>query len=375
MKILNTSFLVPLFLLSSLLQLSATHLAGGWISYQRLGGDTFLFDLTLYRVCSETEPFDDPAYLGVYDTAGSLVQLIVIANSGEIILSQNQNTCSPFPNSDCISMSSYSKAVILPPIAGGYIVTYQRCCLDTLTNLPDTMDQGITLYTIITETAHTLHNNSPHFNLYPNEVICVNQPHTFDLSASDADLNDTLAYFLSAPLAGASALNPQPAPPLPPPYSAIEFNPGFVSNLPLGTSSLYQLAPYSGQLLVQPDTSGTFLATASVADFRNGQILGAYQFVFRITVGDFSVATEEPVVNVLDIYPNPVSELLRFHISSSSTDHYIAIASSDGRMSKVLNANDVSVNGEINVNDLPAGFYFITIRSKDEIWQGKFVKK
>ena len=78
-------------------QLLATHLVGGGLTYRyiRETENTVTYDLTLfvYRDCRPgTEPFDNPAFISIYDGLGQLrYALVNLRFAGEVVLDRPLN--------------------------------------------------------------------------------------------------------------------------------------------------------------------------------------------------------------------------------------------------------------------------------------------
>ena len=58
---------------------SATHIVGGEIYYTCLGNNDYKITLKLYRDCFNGQaPFDAPAYIGIYNSGGGLVNTLSV---------------------------------------------------------------------------------------------------------------------------------------------------------------------------------------------------------------------------------------------------------------------------------------------------------
>ncbi|HRD39225.1 MAG TPA: hypothetical protein PLC65_11380, partial [Bacteroidia bacterium] len=56
------------------LQTKATHIVGGEIYYDYLGGNNYKVTLRVYRDCfNGLAPFDNPAFLTVYDASSNVI--------------------------------------------------------------------------------------------------------------------------------------------------------------------------------------------------------------------------------------------------------------------------------------------------------------
>lgn len=266
----------------------ASHIVGGDIYYDHLGGNSYRINLTLYRDCASSgAQFDDPLYLTIfYGNSNLTYQTIMLAFPG----SQNvpvvfNNPCATAPSGICIEKATYTTVVSLPPVQGGYTVSYQRCCRGpNVTNLQIPEDTGLTLTTHIpgSETGFTV-NSSPRFTNYPPIVICNNDDLIFNHSATDPD-GDQLVYSLVTPYHGGSSSDPQPNPIPAPPYSNVIWQPGYSANNPLGPGATIQIDPVTGVLTASPNLQGLFVVGICVQEYRNGVLIGrtVRDFLFRV---------------------------------------------------------------------------------------------
>lgn len=112
--------------------------------------------------------------------AGTLVYNLEIDFHDSIVSSvetESYNACFMAPLGLCVEEAIYVGTVSLPPIAGGYTLTYQRCCRNfSIVNVPTGTDVGITLTTDIPGTELTTINANPEFATHPPLVVCLNAP-------------------------------------------------------------------------------------------------------------------------------------------------------------------------------------------------------
>ena len=252
----------------------ATHIVGGELYYEYLGNDEYEIRLTVYRDCFYgVPPFDEPAYVGVWDANNNLVTTLYLYTNGDsaTVPPIINSPCFIPPTNVCYRVANYRINVTLPPIPGGYQLTYQRCCRNqTILNIVSPLSTGATFYASIPE--NPIPNSNPVFNALPPPFICSGLPFVFDHSATDID-GDSLAYEICTPFEGASQQDPQPLPQnFPPPYNQVTYqNPFNLSNL-LGGSPL-SIDSQTGELTATPNTIGQFVIGICCKEYRNGVLL------------------------------------------------------------------------------------------------------
>jgi hypothetical protein len=264
---------------------SATHIVGGNIHYEYLGNDEYLIQLYVYRDCaSSSTDFDDPAAVGVFDSNGNLVENIEIPISDAVISDvpvDTGNPCLDPPDGICVKEAIYTATVFLPPIPGGYTLAYQRCCRNTtLVNCESNDDLGSTFFAEIPGSGD-FENSNPLFNEYPPVVICLNQPFTFDHSASDLD-GDVLVYEFCSPL-----LTNEPGfyinPPGAPPYPELQFYPEYDFEYPIDSDPAFSIDPSTGLLTGTPTALGQYVVGICVKEYRNNMLIATmnrdFQFI------------------------------------------------------------------------------------------------
>ena len=263
----------------------ADHIIGGDIYYDDLGGGNYKFYITIYRDCNaEGAWFDDPLKLAVYNN-NNLIQNVDIFFPGYITLPIDfNNPCATAPTDVCVQRAIYEKTLNLPPVAGGYTVSYQRCCRGpNVMNIVNPDDTGLTLTTHVPGTETGISNNSsPRFSNYPPTLLCVGEELVFDHSAIDPD-GDELVYSLVSPYIGASSFDPAPGQAPPPPYFPVQWIGGFNANSPLGPGSTSSI-DNNGMFTVNPSIIGLMVVGVRVQEYRNGQLIGETirDFLFKV---------------------------------------------------------------------------------------------
>ena len=198
-SILRLGVLLTGICLLSTQEIKATHIVGGDLTYRCLGNDIYELKLTVRRDCFNGAPgaqFDDPASIGIFDmtTHQRLTDLIGYPDGQLLIPLSNNDTLNEFLVSDCSVISGdvcvhttmYIKTIFLPYRANGYTFAYQRCCRnETLTNVLNPLNTGMTLIAELSGPAQVDVNSAPQFQSYPPIYICVNKDISFDHHALD----------------------------------------------------------------------------------------------------------------------------------------------------------------------------------------------
>lgn len=267
----------------------ATHIIGGELFYDHLGGDDYQVTLVIYRDCGPGNTngtgFDANAEIAVYSPAG-LLQFSQFINLGlvsavPVLLS---NPCLTVPAGICVERAEYSDVMTLPSGTGGYLLAYQRCCRTPVTiNLATPSTEGLTCMVQVPDAAVSGANSSPQFNAYPPIVWCANQAMVFDHSAVDPD-GDLLTYQLCAPFNGGTTFNPLPSPPDPPPYTPVTYAPGYTFLDPMDATPPLAIDAGTGMLTATPTLSGSFVVGIMVKEFRAGVLLSEVRRDLRFDV-------------------------------------------------------------------------------------------
>lgn len=272
----------------------ATHIVGGEMFYDHLGGDQYQITVKLYRDCTGIA-FDDPINVGIYSGAGNFIQFVSIAfPGGTFVPVELDSPCLTLPPNICVQTASYITVVNLPPTADGYILSYQRCCrTGIIINLPNPGNLGLTVLTRIPGQANAL-NSSARFNELPPIALCLNEPLVFDHSATDPD-GDQLIYELCTPFNGGTSTDPNPVPSTAtqPPYTFVPWGAGYSEGYPIDSDPAIAIDPNTGLLTLTPTQLGNFVVGVCVSEYRNGELLGITRrdFLFNVVACDASVVS------------------------------------------------------------------------------------
>lgn len=312
---MKKSLLLVLFLLCG--RLLATHIVGGELIYDYLGNNKYRVVLKVYRDCftgvanfdglqnGPNSPDIIPAVLTVMETlnAASAYTLDLGVPVVTKIPPTINNPCIKTPNTVCVQEGVYTLTVTLPPVTGGYVLVYQRCCRNgTVLNLLNSGNQGSSYHAKIPGPDQFAQNSSPRFRNFPPIFLCNSVDFSFDHSAIDPD-GDQLVYSLCAPYQGldgccanmgslpgspsAACPNPPgscPGEAPPPPYPQVTFISPYDGSYPISSSPAVTIDPLTGQLTGRPDLIGQFVVGVCVQEFRNGELIDTHYRDFQFNI-------------------------------------------------------------------------------------------
>lgn len=276
----------------------ATHIVGGTLTYEYLGGSSYRITLKLYRSCAAgSAAFDANAVVEIRRNNGGTFtpsKDITMALVTTSLVNPYIDTCAVKPNI-CIEEAIYSKVVNnLPPLTGGYHLYYQRCCRNSvITNLNNPLGTGMSINTYIPDNSTVLANSSPSWISSPPTFVCVGKPINYNHAATDLD-GDSLVYTFYQPYEGCSsgtAAGPgcSPGNPSYPGGGAISFTPvtyaaGYTASSPLSPVPGNNLTLSANGLLNGiPPTQGYYVVGVKCSEYRDGvkigEIVRDYQYI------------------------------------------------------------------------------------------------
>ena len=301
-------YLIILFSLFFTVQTYATHIVGGVIYYEHLGGNRYKLIFEVYRDCSpgilvgydgsaSSNPnqqlpkfffsvFEGNIDNNIYQGRNSL-DLLEKATIRPVIV----NPCLKIDNSTCVERGIYETTIDLPKNNVGYTIQHMRCCRNdgiiNIKNQDGKLDKpGFTLRTFIPPYGINP-NNSARFKELPPIFICVNQMFYFDHSATDID-GDELEYSIVTPLAGLDSDRPtdkvQTLNIFP-----VEWSLGFGVNNVIGGTPAMSIDPVTGLLACKPDRVGRFVGSIMVKEKRNGVVIDSFARDFQYNVRDCDI--------------------------------------------------------------------------------------
>ena len=301
------------FLMVLSLPLQATHLVGGEIYYECVGGNDYKITLRVYRDCG-------PGSAAGFDATGAITvyygdnTLIGDYNAQKLPTQQLPNTvnnpCLQVPPNVCTESSLYEIVLNLPPDPRGYYIIHQRCCRNnTINNIPLPGQWGNTYWIQIPPNDFAC-NSSPAFNIDPPVVLCAMDTlaHSFAVTETDGD---SLYYELCTPLhGGGNQTNttnnfntPLPRPAAPPPYTNVPFLPAYNLSAPLPANPTIQIDPNTGLMTGTPTALGQYVFAVCVTEYKNGFPISTLRrdFQFNVVICNSNVVAAIVPQNPLDI--------------------------------------------------------------------------
>ena len=268
----------------------ATHIVGGELYYDCLGGNQYRITLKVYRDCGPNSqaPFDNPANVSVFGPNNQLLQNLSLDFPGSTnVPFVATNPCFQAPPNVCVEEAVYRTVVTLPVAPSGLLtLAYQRCCRNnSILNIVSPQNTGTTYTETIPSSSQIVCNSSPRFTKFPPIALCVGDSLVFDHSATDPD-GDSIVYQLCSTYQGAEPNNPQPVPTSNPPFDPILFQSPYSAGSPMASNPPISINPQTGLLKVKPNLQGQYVVGVCALEYRNGVLIGTHRrdFQFNVTV-------------------------------------------------------------------------------------------
>ena len=317
-NIMRKALQLLLITIFSLNLANASHIIGGDLTYECLGGNDYKIIMTLYRDCSGI-PLDNDESLEIISscTATQNIDLVQVdldpTNPSTTGIIDTGYLCSDIlntPGSTTCDGGDYPgvfihkyEAIVNLADCSDWLFRWGSCCRnpayqypalnacgqnhnDAITRVTNPDTWGMRLEATMDNSDGNC-NSSPNFLFTPRAFVCQGQEVFIDNGGVDPD-GDSLVYELVAPLDDVFG-NPTPA-------DTIDYEPGFSSNSPLtlvpGTS--FDLNTTNGSLVFYPRNYGAVcndndtLEQSSMAvkiyQYRNGVVVGS-------TIRDIQIVT------------------------------------------------------------------------------------
>ena len=355
--------IITVLIAGSTPSLKAAHLVGGEISYVCLGNNFYKIKLRVYRDCaSGGAQFDTQAAIAIYDTAGNLINNLMVPKGPTINVPADStgNPCVSAPPGLCTEYAEYVDSITLPPISGGYVITHQRCCRNaSISNVLNSNSYGNT-YTVQIPSMDTLCNSSPQFTGAAPIVLCLNESFNLPMKVTEGD-GDSLHYELCNVFAGGGSGGVGcnavvPNPPCAPPYSIVPFASPFTATSPMPSTPDISLDPITGVLSGNPSQLGQYLVGICVTEYRNGIPLSTVRLDYQFNISNCIVNVVSDMVTPIED-PQILCDGLRVSFKSESQN----------ALSLLWNFGDPAVLNDTSTDPNPTyhytipGFYKVTL--------------
>jgi gliding motility-associated-like protein len=312
---MKKQLLFIVFILSlSVIKLNASHIIGGVVNYQHLGGDQYAMTIIIYRDCSSAAPFANPLVLNAFTIDGTLYDNFSIPNP--VITTVEQPVlppCAIAPTDVCVQQAVYQSTITLPPTQGGYSLMYTVCCRNgNILNI-ESPDNTSSSFVANLPADTSIDNSNAVFNEFPPTFICKDTPLSFNHSATDAD-GDSLSYSFCAPSDGVAIGGTASAPP----YPDVNWVAGFDANNPIDASVPFQINPTTGLLTGTPNTEGRYVVGVCVSEYRNGVLITTTKRDFQFNV----IACQNAIVSFPSLIDSCSGPTITFQNNSINTQTY-----------------------------------------------------
>ncbi len=251
-------FIFPVFLMVPDFSFGS-HISGGDISYQCLGGGQYKITLNLFRDCSGIS-MSTSETINIDGGCGNQTLTANLVNLGGTEISQlcPQQT----PNSTCnngnlpgMERYTYEVTTNIPPCSD-WIISWSTCCRNLTVNVPTSDGDGSYFEATLNSVIDSC-NNSPVFTSQPIPYVCANTQVIYNWGITEAD-GDSLTYqFIDARSDATTNLNYTS------PYSATN---------PINGITIDQ---FTGQITFTPTIIGNFIVAVLVNEYDDaGNLIG-----------------------------------------------------------------------------------------------------
>ncbi|PJA07555.1 MAG: hypothetical protein COX70_06240 [Flavobacteriales bacterium CG_4_10_14_0_2_um_filter_32_8] len=281
MKLKN--FLLVVFITIIPIWTMATHVVGGSLTYEHLGGSTYKITFKMYRDCSPSSvQLPNSVRIEVRQPNGASFipdKDIVIPKTQVAVLNPPIDTCA-FDPGICVEEAIYSTIVNnLPPNLGGYHLFYATCCRNvSVINVVNPLSSGESFYTYIPDNSLLLTNSSPVWKNFTPVFVCQGNPLVFDHGATDKD-GDSLAYSFYNPFHNTAPTFPGNVAT----FTPVTYNGGYSAVNPLGGGG-FVVNPTTGVITGTPPALGQYVVGVKVDEFRNGVKINTVYRDFQFNV-------------------------------------------------------------------------------------------
>jgi gliding motility-associated-like protein len=330
-----------LFILSFVLCLAnskeatASHAAGGELTYEFVSGTTYLFTFKFYRDCTGGPQALDSFGMCYLNTCNStyykkfLPRVLTLPNGNPN--GTPVSTGCPSPTT-CTSPTSvipgfeewwYQAEVDLPSQCTEWDFWIVEVARNTQNNIAANGSFNLHIQTSLNNLVAP-GNTSPNFSFKPVPYICVNQPWVYNNGAFDAD-GDSLSYASIVPLTSTNSTNTNGAgnctfPPVN--VNAAATFPAYNAATSPFPSSAFAINPVTGIISAVPTAVGQNVITIEVTEWRNGVAIGKIIRDIQLAIVSCVIPTPTGLVatsNLTNLVYNPTTTFYETCIGDTIT--------------------------------------------------------
>jgi len=273
---------------------NATHIVGGEIQYEHLGGASYKLIVNLYRDCDPASvDFPTNAIVRIDRGNGTFFADFTLPMLSRDTLNPPLDTCVVDPGI-CVEEAIYSIIINLPAGTGGYHLYSQYCCRNfSINNISNPGNMFETFYAYVPDNNIYLTNSSPVISNFPPVFVCNNIDLALDFGASDLD-GDSLVYSFYTPYNGDNGSFTfysgigyvVGTPPNNWQSTSVAWLPGFSANDPLdaGAGPGLTINPQTGYISGSPVALGQYVVGVLIDEYRDGILIGRVTRDFQFNV-------------------------------------------------------------------------------------------
>ena len=270
------------FTLLLALNVKASHIAGGDLTYTCLGGNQYQINLNLFVDCLGFDPGVTQTINFSSTCGGTATTSVSVTNPGGTEISQlcpsqiNNSTCNN-GNLPGMWVFHFTGTVTLAPPCDTWTMSWTTCCRNAaVLNLTNASSAGSYIEATLNSITKAC-NNSPSFTSQPIPYVCANQVVNYNYGIVETD-GDSLYYnLINAMDAGAVNL----------PYAA-----GYSAALPIPGIIINH---FTGLLTFTPTTIGNFVVVIAVQEYTSsGNLIGTVMRDIQFVVQSCSNNVPDP---------------------------------------------------------------------------------
>ncbi len=245
------------------INVSASHIAGGSITYKWITGNDFEITLELIADCQGITPANS-ANISIesqttFFTFNTTVNQVGLPQELNLICSSSasQSSCNggALPS---YKLYTYTGTVSLPS-SDSWKMSYEDCCRNgSITTLMNPASQGFRVEALLDNT-NLVVNNSPQFNNDAVMILYANQPVSLNYSATETD-GDSIGFEFQPSLDMTSAF--------------VTYNAPYTYSNPFSSSSAISINNNTGVITATPNQLQVFVMAVKVSEYRNGILIG-----------------------------------------------------------------------------------------------------